>query len=169
MPLYLSSDQIATRVQALGADISREYAGQEIVCICILRGGFMFAAHLLNHLTIPHEIDFMTVSSYKHGTESGELKLVTDVDTTIHDRHVLIIEDIVDTGKTIDFVTQHLMTLGAASVQVATLLDKPERRKVLIQKPQYIGFTIPNIFVYGFGMDLAGKERGLSSIWIHES
>lgn len=164
----LSSHQIRDRVIGLGEQISADFENKNILFVCVLRGGFMFAAHLLNQITVPNEIDFVTISSYKHGTESGELKLVQDLDTPVAGREVIIIEDIVDTGKTVNFLRNHLANLGAASIRVAALLDKPSRRAFDIPQPEYIGFTIPDEFVFGFGLDDAGQGRGLPGVFVKE-
>ncbi len=159
--VLLTEEQIARKVAELAAAISRDYAGLELLLVGVLNGAIVFAADLMRSLSIPAELDLVGVSSYGDGTvSSGECELTKDVDRPLEERHVLVVEDIVDTGRTVAVVVECLKRRGAASVKVCALLDKPSRREVDFQ-PDYIGFAIPNKFVVGYGLDFAQHYRGL--------
>ena len=148
----------------MGAVISKDYEGKEIGLICILKGGAMFMMQLAKSITVPVTMDFMVLSSY--GNElisSGEVKIKKDLDDSIEGKHVLIVEDIVDTGRTLSFLSTYLVKKGAASVQICTMLDKPARRVVPVNV-KYSGFEIADEFVLGYGLDYAQKYRNLPYI-----
>jgi hypoxanthine phosphoribosyltransferase len=159
--------QLQTRIKELGAQISADYAGKDLLLLCILKGGVLFLTDLMRALTIPHEIDFMAVSSYaKESREStGVVRILKDLDEPIANRHLLIVEDIVDTGYTLDYITRNLEARQPASLKICTLLDKAERRKVNIPV-DYTGFVIPNEYVFGYGLDLDQKFRNLPFIGV---
>ncbi len=157
---------INERIKELGKNISEDYDGKFPLFVCILRGAFMFLADLVRAVDIPISIDFMAISSYGGKTEStGQVKILKDLDTAIKGRHVLIVEDIVDTGLTMDAVTRLLQTRKPASLKIATLLDKEERRKIPV-KVDYYGFKIPNLFVVGYGLDYEERYRNLPYIGV---
>ena len=152
------------RIAELGAEISRDYAGQDPHLVCILRGGVLFLSDLMRHISIPHTIDFMAVSSYGTTRQStGQVRITLDLKDEIHDRSVLLVEDIVDSGYTIASVLEFLNTRHPKSLRVCTLLDKPERREVEVPI-HYRGFTIPNKFVFGYGLDMDEFYRNLPFI-----
>ena len=158
--------KINKRISLLGEEISADYKDKFPLFVCILRGAFMFLADLTRAVDIPISVDFMAISSYGGKTEStGQVKILKDLDTVIEGRHVLIIEDIVDTGLTMDAVTRLLRTRKPASLKIATLLDKEERRIVPV-KVDYYGFKIPNLFVVGYGLDYEERYRNLPFIGV---
>jgi len=163
----IDEEKLQRRVKALGAEISADYEGKDLLLLCILKGGVMFLTDLMRHLSIPHEIDFLAVSSYGRQVRdsTGVVRIVKDLDEPIKDRHVLIVEDIIDTGHTLDYIIRNLTTRGPASLQICTLLDKAERREVEIPV-DYTGFVIPDKFVFGYGLDLDEKFRELPFIGI---
>lgn len=163
----LDEEQLQARIKELGAQISADYAGKDLLLLCILKGGVVFLTDLMRHLTIPHEIDFLAVSSYgKEIREStGIVRILKDLDEPIGGRHVLIVEDIIDTGYTLDYLTRNLSARQPASLKICTLLDKAERRRVNIPV-DYIGFVIPDKFVFGYGLDLDEKFRNLPFIGV---
>lgn len=164
--ILVSESEIKNRVKELGEEISKDYKGKFPLFICILRGAFVFLADLVRNVDIPISVDFMAISSYGGKTESsGQVKILKDLDTPIEDRHVLIIEDIVDTGLTMDAVTRLLKTRKPKSIKICTLLDKVERRIINV-KVDYYGFRIPNSFVVGYGLDYEEKYRNLPYIGI---
>lgn len=164
--ILLTEEQIAEKVKELGVTLTREYKDKNPLVICVLRGAIVFMADIIRHLDIRCEMDFMAVSSYGAGTESsGEVKILKDLDTSVQHRHVLIVEDIMDSGQTLSRLVELLKHREAASVKVVTLLNKPERRKVAIS-PDYSGFTIPDEFVVGYGLDYAEAYRNLPYIGI---
>ena len=161
---------LAKRVRELGEQISRKYVGQDLLLVCILRGGVMFLTDLMRHLSIPHNIDFMAVSSYGEGVREsdGMVRITMDLLTDIHGRNVLLIEDIVDTGHTLSHLLDLLSTRYPASLRVCCLLDKHERRKVNVPL-DYIGFQIPDKFVLGYGLDMDEYWRNLPYIGVARS
>ncbi|NLJ84805.1 MAG: hypoxanthine phosphoribosyltransferase [Firmicutes bacterium] len=164
--VLLTKEQIDTRVAELGAQISRDYAGKDLVAICILKGALHFMADLTRQITIPLSIDFMAISSYGAGTKtSGVVRILQDLDSSIADRHVLIVEDIVDSGLTLKYLVDNLSSRRPASLKIVTLLDKPARRAVAIA-PHYNGFDIPDEFVVGYGLDYDEKYRNLPFIGV---
>ena len=165
--VLISEAQLKQRIADLGAEISRDYAGSCPLLLCILRGGVVFLTDLMRHLSIPHHIDFMAVSSYGVGARvsSGSPRIVLDVNTDIAGRHVLLVEDIVDSGHTLDHVLKLLETREPASLKVCVLLDKVERRVVDIPIA-YRGFEIPDEFVFGYGLDVDEVYRNLPFIGV---
>ena len=164
--VLLSEEEVNTRIRELGELISKEYAGKSIHVIGILKGGSFFMCELAKRITVPVTIDFMSVSSYGSSTESsGVVKVVKDLDESLIGKHVLVVEDIIDTGRTISYLVELLKGKGAADVKLCALLDKPERRVVDV-KADYIGFQIPDEFVVGYGLDYAQRYRNLPYIGI---
>jgi hypoxanthine phosphoribosyltransferase len=154
-------DQLQARVRELGAEISRDYAGRELLLIGVLKGAVFFLADLMRHIEVPCEVDFMAVSSYGSSTDSsGVVRILKDLDVPLEGRDVLIVEDIVDSGLTLQYLMRTLETRGPASLQVCALLTKPERRKVEMPA-RYVGFEIPDRFAIGYGLDYAERYRNL--------
>jgi hypoxanthine phosphoribosyltransferase len=168
--VLIEETQIQTRVKELGQQISADYQGKDLLLICILKGGVMFLTDLMRHITIPHEIDFVAISSYGKNVRdsTGVVRIVKDLDHPIDDRHVLVIEDIIDSGHTLAYITRNLSTRNPASLKICTLLDKAERREVDILV-DYVGFQIPDKFVFGYGLDLDEKFRELPFIGVAKS
>lgn len=164
--VLLSEEEVNARIREIGELISKEYADKNIHLICILKGGSFFMCELAKRITVPVSIDFMSVSSYGSSTESsGVVKVVKDLDESLVGKHVLVVEDIIDTGRTISYLMELLKGKGAADVKLCALLDKPERRVVDV-KADYIGFQIPDEFVVGYGLDYAQRYRNLPYIGI---
>lgn len=164
--ILVTEEQIATRVKELGEMISKDYKGKDLVVICVLRGSFIFMADLVREIKIPLSTDFISVSSYGAGTSSsGVVRFLKDLDENITDRHVLIVEDIIDTGITLKYLIENLETRKPESIKICTLLSKPERRKVDIDVT-YNGFTIPDQFVVGYGLDYSEKYRNLPFVGV---
>ena len=164
--ILISEEQLAAKVAELGAAISWDYEGKKLMILGVLKGSVVFMADLLRHITIPVEMDFMAVSSYGAGVKTtGVVKILKDLDRLIEGYHVLVVEDILDSGMTLSYLTELLRARGPASVRIATLLDKPERRKVDIA-PDYVGFTVPDEFVVGYGLDYAELYRNLPYVGI---
>ena len=164
----LSEEEIQKRVKEIGAEIARDYAGKNPTMVCILKGSVMFYADLLRAAQIPMSLDFMAVSSYGNKTKSsGEVEIRKDLSSSIEGKHVIIVEDIVDSGFTLSYLTKMLASRGAASIKLCTLLDKPSRRAPGITlKSDYAGFEVGNEFVVGYGLDYAEKYRNLPYIGI---
>ena len=149
------------RIAALGDELSRDYAGREPLLVGVLKGAVFFMADLVRRITVPCEIDFMAVSSYGSGTDSsGVVRILKDLDANIEGRHVLIVEDIVDSGLTLSYLVRNLQARRPASLEVCALLTKPERRKTDITC-RYVGFEIPNRFAIGYGLDYGERYRSL--------
>jgi hypoxanthine phosphoribosyltransferase len=164
--ILISEETLRQRTKELADLISVDYEGKDLLLICVLKGGVMFLVDLMRALTIPHDVDFMATSSYGASTESsGVVRIMKDLDNPIHGRHVLIVDDIIDSGRTIDYLTRILHERGPASLRICTLLNKPDRREVEVSL-DYIGFDIPNEFVIGYGMDFAEKYRNLPFIGV---
>jgi len=164
--VLISEEQLSAKVAELGAAISRDYEGKKLMIIGVLKGSVVFMADLLRKITIPVEMDFMAVSSYGAGVKTtGVVKILKDLDRLIEGYHVLIVEDILDSGMTLSYLTELLRDRSPASIRIATLLDKPERRKVDIS-PDYVGFTVPDEFVVGYGLDYAELYRNLPYVGI---
>jgi hypoxanthine phosphoribosyltransferase len=164
--VLISERQIRDRIKTLGAEISEDYRGEEPVLVSILRGSFLFLADLSRTLTVPHEIDFMAVSSYGNAQQStGVVRLLQDLSSDVSERHVLVVEDIVDTGLTWQYIRANLMTRRPASLKIVTLLNKQERRRVDVPV-DYTGFVIPDAFVVGYGLDYQQKLRNLPYIGV---
>lgn len=159
--VQIDAEAIARRVAELGTQITRDYAGTQLHLICVLNGAFVFMADLVRSIDLPLTVDFLSVTSYGTGTEStGEVRLLKDLEQELKGRHVIIVEDIIDTGLTMQYLVSYLKGRNPASVKVATLLSKPSRRLVDVQI-DYEGFTIDDAFVYGYGLDIANKYRNL--------
>ncbi|HOV06576.1 MAG TPA: hypoxanthine phosphoribosyltransferase [Anaerolineaceae bacterium] len=166
--ILISSEQLQERIAELGAQISADYKDKgELVLICILRGGVMFLTDLMRKITIPHAIEFMAVSSYGVGGRetSGQVRITLDLNLEIFNKHVLLVEDIIDSGHTISAVTDFLATRRPASISVCALLDKEDRREVDVPI-RYRGFSIPNKFVFGYGLDIDDYFRNLPFIGV---
>lgn len=164
--VLLPEEKINARIRELGEQISKDYAGKNVHLICILKGGSFFMCELAKRITVPVSIDFMSVSSYGSGTtSSGTIKIKKDLDEPLEGKHVLVVEDIVDTGKTLSYLVELLKDRGAADVKLCALLDKPERREVDI-RADYIGFQIPDEFVVGYGLDYDQRYRNFPYIGI---
>ena len=165
--ILIPADVLQKRVAELGAQISADYAGEELLLICILKGAVMFYTDLVRHITIPTTFDFMAVSSYGIGAResSGQVRIEMDLRLSVADRHVMLVEDIVDEGHTIAAVLKLLETRKPKSLKVCTLLDKAERRKATVPV-HYRGFEIPNKFVFGYGLDLDQYWRNLPFIGV---
>ena len=161
----IDATALQNRIAELGAQISRDYHGQDLHLICILRGGVLFLTDLMRQITVPHTIDFMAISSYGAGARqtSGQVRLTMDLKDDIHNRNVILVEDIIDSGHTLESVLELLATRKPASLKVCTLLDKAERREVNIPV-DYCGFVIPDKFVFGYGLDLDEYYRNLPFI-----
>ena len=162
----LTREEIAAKVKELGKRISTDYAGKKLIAVCILKGAVMFFADLLRELDLDVSIDFMAVSSYGSSTKStGVVRMVKDLDHSVTDCDVLVVEDIVDSGMTLSYIKRQLLNRGASSVKIATLLDKPARRRVELEV-EYSCFNIPDAFVVGYGLDYDEKYRNLPDIGI---
>ena len=163
--ILLSEEEIVNRCKELGKQISMDYAGKHLVLVGLLKGSVPFMSELMKRIECDTEIDFMDVSSYD-GTESqGDVRIIKDLDRSPKDDDILIVEDIVDTGRTLNTVKKLLLSKGASSVKIVTLLDKPDRRVVEIE-PDYCGFIVPNEFVVGYGLDFNQKYRNLPYIGV---
>lgn len=158
--ILITEEQIARRVQELGREIRRDFAGRETVVVAILNGTVLFLADLIRHLDLPLKLDFVGVSSYGTGTSSAEALLTKQTSADVRGRDVLVIDDILDTGKTLDRVTLHLRQFKPRRLRTCVLLDKKARRQIKI-KADYTGFQIPNEFVVGYGLDFAERYRNL--------
>lgn len=165
--ILIEEDDLQARIRELGNQISQDYEGLNPLLICILRGGVMFLTDLMRSLNVPHSIDFMAVSSYGAGVRqsSGQVRITLDLTTSIENRHVLLVEDIVDSGQTLSSVLDLLSARNPASLKVCTLLDKVERREAEVPI-DYTGFAIPNEFVFGYGLDLDEYYRNLPFIGV---
>ncbi len=164
--ILISEQRIRDRIQELGAQLSRDYQGTEPILVSILRGSFLFLADLSRALDVPHEVDFMAVSSYGNAQEStGVVRLLQDLSSDVSGRHVLVVEDIVDTGLTWEYIRANLMTRRPASLKIVTLLNKEERRRVDVPV-DYAGFVIEDAFVVGYGLDYQQKLRNLPYIGV---
>ena len=167
--VLLTEEEVDRRIGEIAEQISRDYAGQEVHLICILKGGVFFTCELAKRLTVPVTMDFMSVSSYGGGTESsGIVKLVKDLDESLEGKNVLIVEDIIDSGRTLAYLIDVLNQRKPAEIRLCTLLDKPERRVKKQVKVDYVCFTIPDEFVVGYGLDYDQKYRNLPYIGVVE-
>ena len=164
--VLLTADQIQQKVQQLGALISQQYEGKNPVLVSVLKGAFVFLADLGRAVTIPCSVDFMVASSYGQGTKTrGSVKIIKDLDTVIQGRHVIVVEDIVDSGVTLSHLLAMLKLRAPASLKLVTLLDKPARRQAQVQV-DWSGFQVPDAFLVGYGLDYAEKYRNLPDICI---
>ncbi len=166
--VMFTEEQVDGKIRELGAKISEDMDGEPLKVICILKGASFFACELAKRITVPVSIDFMSVSSYGDGTEStGVVKIVKDLDSPVEGENVLIVEDIIDSGNTLNFLAEHFKNRGAKSVRICALLSKPSRRVVEVPA-DYIGYEIPDVFVVGYGLDYAQKYRNLPYIGVVE-
>ena len=164
--VLVSKEDIDAAVKRIGAQISEDYKGKNLLLIGVLKGGFVFMADLIRAIDIPLQIDFIAVSSYGASTKSsGVVKLIKDIDVAINDKHVIIVEDIVDTGLTLKYLRELFETRNPLSVKICSIFDKPSRRVTEIV-PEYCGITIPNEYVIGYGLDFDGILRNLPDLCI---
>lgn len=164
--ILISAEELQNKVAELGRQISEDYRGRDLLLICLLRGAVVFLSDLIRAIDIPLEMDFIAISSYGNSTRSsGVVRLVMDLKSNITDRNVLIVEDIVDTGRTLAYILDNLRTRRPADVKVCALLSKPSRREVPV-KLDYLGFEIPDKFVVGYGLDYAEGYRNLPFIGV---
>ncbi len=166
--VLISEEEVDARIREIGEQISRDYAGKELHLVCVLKGGSFFLCELAKRITVPVSLDFMSVSSYGGETSSsGVVKIVKDLDESIQGRDVLIVEDIVDSGRTLSYLKEMMLDRKPASLRICTLLDKPDRRVVDVDV-DYVGFQIPDEFVVGYGLDYAQRYRNLPYIGVVE-
>ena len=165
--ILLTEEQIKTRIQELGEVLTKEYEGKNPVVIGVLKGVVVFYADMIRQIKVPCQMDFMRVSSYSGVSSTGNMLMKLDLSANLKDRHVLILEDIFDTGKSLQFTYDYVMSKEPASVKICTLLDKPEgRREGITVQADYIGFSIPNEFVVGYGLDFNEQYRNLPYVGI---
>jgi len=166
--VLIPEEEVDKKIREMAAEISQKYEGKTLHLVCVLRGGAFFMCELAKRLTVPVTIDFMSVSSYGDGTESsGQIRIVKDLDDSIEGRDVLVVEDIIDSGRTLSKMMELLESRRPASLALCTLLDKPERRVVEVDV-DYTGFQIPDLFVVGYGLDCAQKHRNYPYIGVVE-
>ena len=166
LKVLISQQELHKKVEELGAQISRDYAGKNLMMVSVLKGSVVFMADLMRAVTVPCEIDFMSVSSYGHGVKtSGVVKIVKDLDIDLKNRDLLIVEDILDSGMTLNYIKNMLEQRGTRSIKICTLLDKPERRQVDLQA-DYSGFSVPDEFVVGYVLDFAERYRNLPYVGV---
>jgi hypoxanthine phosphoribosyltransferase len=159
--ILIPSDRLQARIEELGAEISRDYEGKDLLLLSVLKGSVLFLSDLMRRITVPHAIDFMATSSYGAGMESsGVVRILKDLDAPIEGRNVLIVEDIIDTGRTLEYLVRILQARAPRSLRICTLLDKASRREVQVPV-DYTGFEIPDRFVFGYGLDYAELYRNL--------
>ena len=159
--ILVQADDLKRRVRELGEEITRDYTGKDLLLICVLKGAVFFLSDLMREIDVPCEVDFMAVASYGDSTDSsGVVRILKDLDASIENRHVLIVEDIVDSGLTLQYLMRNLRARKPASLEICALLTKPERRKAEVEA-SYIGFEIPDRFVIGYGLDHAERHRNL--------
>ncbi len=164
--MLIEETALRARIAELGQEISAEYAGRELLLVGVLKGAVFFMADLMRHLTVPCEVDFMAISSYGAATDSsGVVRILKDLDINIEDRHVLIVEDIIDSGLTLSYLVRNLESRSPATLEICALLTKPERREQDVDV-RGIGFEIPNRFVIGYGLDFAERYRNLPYVGV---
>lgn len=164
--VLITKEELEKNAKDLGSRISKDYKGKDLVIIGVLKGGFIFLSDLARNITIPIELDFMSVSSYGNSAKSsGVVKIIKDVDTNIDGKHVLIVEDIIDTGLTLNHLVELLKTRGPLSVKICAAFDKPSRRKAPV-KVDYKGTEIPDEFVVGYGLDYSGMYRNIPELCV---
>ncbi|MDO4332963.1 MAG: hypoxanthine phosphoribosyltransferase [Eubacteriales bacterium] len=164
--VLLTEKEVDDRIQAIGEQISRDYAGRQVHLVCVLKGGSFFMCELAKRITVPVSLDFMSVSSYGSDTKSsGVIKIVKDLDESLKDKDVIVVEDIVDSGRTLSYLLKMLNARGPESLALCTLLDKPDRRVVEVNV-DYTGFQIPDEFVVGYGLDYDQRYRNLPYIGV---
>ena len=167
LKVLITEEQIRRRVQELGVELTKDYEGKDPVIVGVLKGVVVFYADMIRQIKTPCQMDFMWISSYAGTTSTGSMQVKRDITVDIKDRHVLILEDIYDTGNSLDFTYRHLLAREPASLKICTLLDKPERRRPGIHLvPDYVGFTIPNAFVVGYGLDYNEHYRNLPYVGV---
>ena len=167
LEVLLTEEQIKARIEELGKELSAEYAGKDPVVVGVLKGVVVFYSDMIRKITVPCQTDFMWISSYEGSNSTGQMVVNRDVSCDLKGRHVLILEDIYDTGNSLDFTYRHLLSKEPASLKVCTLLDKPSRRKPGITlQPDYVGFEVPNAFVVGYGLDFNEHYRNLPYVGI---
>ena len=166
--VLLTEEEVDKRIQEIGDQISRDYAGKQVHLVCVLKGGSFFMCELAKRITVPVSLDFMSVSSYGSDTKSsGVVKIVKDLDESLKDKEVIVVEDIVDSGRTLSYLLEMLKDRGSASLRLCTMLDKPERRVIDVHV-DYTGFNIPDEFVVGYGLDYDQRYRNLPYIGVVE-
>ena len=166
--VLLTEEELSVKIQTIGEQISRDYAGKEVHLICVLKGGVFFMCELAKRITVPVSLDFMAVSSYGSGTKSGGVvKIVKDLDDVVEGKNVLVVEDIVDSGRTLSYLLENLKSRKPKSLLLCTLLDKPERRVTDVHV-DYTGFQIPDEFVVGYGLDYRQRYRNLPYVGVVE-
>lgn len=166
--VLVSEEEVEKRIRELGEKISKDYEGKQVHLICVLKGGVFFMCELAKRITVPVSMDFMSVSSYGDGTaSSGVVKIAKDLDESLEGKDVLVVEDIIDSGRTLSYLLEILKKRNLNSMKLCTLLDKPERR-VMDVNVDYVGFNIPDEFVVGYGLDYAQKYRNLPYIGVVE-
>ena len=165
--ILITEEQLRARIEELGQQLTQDYAGKNPIIVGVLKGVVVFYADMVRKIKVPCQMDFMWLSSYAGSSSTGQIVVKQDVTADVKGRHVLILEDIYDTGNSLDFTCRHLMAKQPASLKICTLLDKPERRKPGITlKPDYVGFTVPNAFVVGYGLDYNEQYRNLPYVGI---
>lgn len=166
--VLISEEEVDKKIREMAAEISKRYEGKELHLVCVLRGGVFFMCELAKRITVPVSLDFMSVSSYGDGTvSSGQIKILKDLDDSIEGKEVLVVEDIIDSGRTLSKLMELLKSRKPASLALCTLLDKPERRVVEVDV-DYTGFQIPDLFVVGYGLDCAQKHRNYPFVGVVE-
>ena len=166
--VLLTEREVDERIQAIGEQISKDYAGKQVHLVCVLKGGAFFMCELAKRISVPVSLDFMSVSSYGSDTKSsGVIRIVKDLDESLKDKDVIVVEDIVDSGRTLSYLLKMLQSRGPRSLALCTLLDKPERRVVDVNV-NYTGFQIPDEFVVGYGLDYDQRYRNLPYIGVVE-
>ena len=164
--VLIDEETLAARVAELGAEVSADYEGRDLLLIGVLKGAVFFMADLMRHLTVPCEVDFMAISSYGAATDSsGIVRILKDLDINIEGRHVLVVEDIIDSGLTLSYLIRNLESREPATLEVCALLTKPSRREIDVPV-RYVGFEIPNKFVVGYGLDFAERYRNLPYVGV---
>ena len=167
LKVLVTEEQIQARIKEMGKEISEEYKDKDPVVLGVLKGVVMFYADMMKYITVPCQMDFMCLSSYRGGTSTGNMIVKQDMSVDVSGRHVLILEDIYDTGKSLQYTYNHLMSKNPASVKICTLLDKPERRFPHITlQPDWVGFTVPDEFVVGYGLDFNEHYRNLPYVGV---
>jgi hypoxanthine phosphoribosyltransferase len=164
--VLLTKEEIAKKVEKMAKTLNQDYAGKEVVLVCVMKGAVVFLADLMRHLTMPTVVDFVDWSSYGSSTSSsGVFRILRDLEESVESRHVLIVEDIIDTGLTLHYLRRHIQGRNPASVKVVAMFDKPSRRKIEA-KADYCGFQVPDEFVVGYGLDYDQKYRGLPFVGV---
>jgi hypoxanthine phosphoribosyltransferase len=164
--VLIDEETLQSRIRELGAEVSADYAGKELLLVGVLKGAVFFMADLMRSITVPCEIDFMAISSYGASTDSsGVVRILKDLDINIEDRHVLVVEDIIDSGLTLSYLVRNLESREPSSLEVCALMTKPERREIDVDV-RYVGFEIPNRFVIGYGLDFAERYRNLPYVGV---